>query len=109
MKIKVKFKVLGKLFLEKNKQTNKQKTTTTKKQNNETKIKTQQTTNNKQQTATLKSKRIYHYIKSFYLFTAISQLLSTIFFLIAYSLAYCLQSVESCTKCSHLSNGVGLK
>ena len=45
MKIKVKFKVWGKLFLEKNKQTNKQKTTTTKKQNNETKIKTQQTTN----------------------------------------------------------------
>ena len=105
MKIKVKFKVLGKLFLEKkNRQT---------KNNNNKKNKTtkQKQKHNKQQkqTATLKLKRIYQYIKSFYLFTAISQLLSTIFFLIAYTLAYCLQSVESCTKCSYLSNGVGLK
>ena len=107
MKIKVKFKVLGKLFLEKqtNKQTNKKQQQQKTKQRNKNK----NTTNNKQQTATLKSKRIYQYIKSFYLFTAISQVLSTIFFLIAYSLAYCLQSVESCTKCSHLSNVVGLK
>ena len=99
MKIKVKIKVLGKFFLEKKKQTNKQKTT--KKQNKTTKQK-QKHNKQQKQTATLKLKRIYQYIKSFYLFTAISQLLSTIFFLIAYSLAYCLQSVESCTKCSYL-------
>ena len=93
----MKIKVLGKLF-GKNKQTNKQKTKQKQKRNKQQK-----------QTATLKLKRIYQYIKIFYLFTAISQLLSTIFFLIAYSLAYCLQSVESCSKCSYLSNGVGLK
>ena len=94
MQIKVEIKILGKLFLEKKKQTNK-------KQN---KNKTTKQKHNKQQKqrATLKLKRIYQYIKSFYLFTAISQLLSTIFFLIAYTLAYCLQSVESCTKCSYL-------
>ena len=102
MKIKVKIKVWGNSFWKKK---NKQKTT--KKQNKTTKQK--QKHNKQKQTATLKLKRIYQYIKSFYLFTAISQLLSTIFFLIAYSLAYCLQSVESCTKCSYLSNGVGLK
>ena len=72
-------------------------------------MKQKQKHNKQKQTATLKLKRIYQYIKIFYLFTAISQLLSIIFFLIAYSLAYCLQSVESCTKCSYLSNGVGLK
>ena len=105
MKITVKFKVLGKLFLEKKKkQTNKQ----TKNNNNNNKTTKQKQKHNKQQkqTATLKLKRIYQYIKIFYLFTSISQLLSTIFFLIAHSLAYCLQSVESCTKCSYLSNGV---
>ena len=101
MKIKVKIKVLGKLF-GKNKQTNKQTKNKTTKQK-------QKHNKQQKQKATLKLKRMYQYIKSFYLFTAISQLLSTIFFLIAYSLAYCLQSVESCTKCSYLSNGVGLK
>ena len=107
MKIKVKFKVLGKLFLEKktDKQTNKKQ----QQQKNKTTKQKQKHNKQQKQKATLKLKRIYQYIKSFYLFTAISQLLSTIFFLIAYSLAYCLQSVESCTKCSYLSNGVGLK
>ena len=55
-------KVLGKFSLEK---TNKQNNN-----NNETKAKTKQTT---KQTATLKLKRIYQFIKSFYHFAAISQ------------------------------------